>query len=380
MIYFDNNSTTKICPQAIEKMLNAMQLPLNSSATHNYGRKAAKILDEARSVIKESLNAENYQITFTSSSTEANNTIIAGVEVENVILSKIEHSSVYNFRDHKKYHEINVLENGLIDIEDLKLTISQLKNSSFLCCLMLANNETGAIQNVAEVTKIIHQNNGLILSDIVQAVGKIEVDLEKLNIDFATISAHKFNGPQGIGAIISRKSLDFQPRLFGGKQEKNKRAGTVNIAAISAMAAAIKDIDHKISSQQKVKEMRDFLESEITSIAAENNASDQIKIFCQDVERLDNTSYISIKNADGQTQLINFDLNKIMVSAGTTCSSGTNFESRVLAAMKIDQNFIKGAVRVSLSQDNNIDEIKFFIKVWREFFLRHLKSSSIKNN
>jgi len=366
MIYFDHNSTTKLAAEALAKMNEVYASPFNASANHQLGRQANKIIEAARSELKNLLNAQNYEVIFTGSSTEATNMVLFGTDAEKILFSAIEHSSVYNCRpDNKKIIEIEALENGLIDVADLETKIS---DGNFLTSAMLANNETGAIQPIEQIAKLTHQKGGLIHCDIVQAVGKIPVDLEKLNVDFASISAHKINGPQGVGALLIRKGLDVKPLIFGGKQEKSKRAGTINVAGIAGFGEACKLAAKKISEYENVKKLRDFLEAEIQKIAG-----DDAKIFATQVERLPNTSYIAIRNADAQTQLINFDLNGIYISAGPACSSGTLTESRILKAMKVEPAFSTSAIRVSLSPENTKDEIEKFVKVWGEFFNRTRK-------
>jgi cysteine desulfurase len=367
MIYFDSNATTKVFPEALAKMNEAYAMPFNASATHQLGRAGNKLVEDARSSLKNLLNAENYEVVFTGSSTEATNMMMFGCDAEEIIFCTFEHASVYNCRpENKKIIEVEALPNGLIDIADLEKKLPNHKN--FLVSVMLANNETGAIQPIAEIAKLVHQKGGLIHSDIVQAVGKIEIDLEKLNVDFASVSAHKINGPQGVGAFIYRKGLEVKPLIFGAKQEKSKRAGTLNVAGISGFGEACKLTKEKISSYEKVKELRDFLETEIKKVGG-----DDVRIFSTDVARLRNTSYIATRDADAQTQLINFDLNKICVSAGPACSSGTLTESRILKAMKVEPNFSTSAIRVSFSTDNTRAEVEQFIKVWSEFYKRTKK-------
>ena len=231
---------------------------------------------------------------------------------------------------------------------------------------MLANSEVGTIQPVAEIAKLTHQKGGLIHCDVVQAAGKIEVDLEKLNVDFATISAHKINGPQGVGALLVRKGINLKPLILGGGQENSKRAGTINTAGIAGFGKACEIAKEKPAKYKKIQELRDYLEQEIVKIA-----KDDIKIFGCDVKRLPNTSYLSLAYADAQAQLINFDLNNICVSAGSACSSGSSKASRVLKSIKATPDFIDSAVRVSLSTENTKEEIDKFISVWHEFYKRH---------
>lgn len=363
MIYLDYNSTTKLAPEALAKMNEVYQLPLNNSSSHQLGRKATKLVEDARQELKNLINAQNYEVIFTGSSTEATNMLMFGADVKKIIFCEFEHSSVYNCRpENKEIIEIKALKNGLIDIEDFKNKIANL-DGNFLASVMLANNETGAIQPIEEIAKLVHQKGGLIHCDIVQAAGKIVIDLEKLNVDFASISAHKISGPQGVGALLIRKGLEIKPLIHGGKQEKSKRAGTTNIAGISGFGEACKLAAKKISLYENVKNLRDFLESEIKKITNED-----AMIFSQEIDRLPNTSYIATKNADSQTQLINFDLNGICVSAGPACSSGTLTASRILKAMGIEPAFSTSAIRVSLGIENTKDEIEKFIKVWSDFY------------
>jgi cysteine desulfurase len=345
-------------------MLQAYNFPLNNSSTHQLGRKASQIVEEARTELQNLLNAKNYEVIFTGSSTEATNTVLFGSQVNHILFAAIEHAAVYECRPaDTKIIEFATLENGLVDLVDLKQKLDSLPDGNFLVSTMLANNETGAIQPVAEIAKLVHQKGGLFHCDLVPAVGKIEIDLEKLNIDFASVSAHKIKGPQGVGALLLRKGLNIKPLIYGGKQEKSKRAGSTNIAGISGFGEACKQAKLNISAYENVKKLRDFLENQIKKIGGL-----EVQIFADQTSRLPNTSYISLKNADSQTQLINFDLNGICVSSGPACSSGTATVSRTLKAMKVAPDFVNGAIRVSLGTENTQEEIEKFITIWNNFY------------
>ena len=363
--YLDHNATTKLAPEALAKMNEVYAFPLNNSATHQLGRMAYQFVEEAREELQKFLNAKNYQVIFTGSSTEATNQTIFNTAAETVLFCKFEHSSVFNSRpENKKIVEINATQDGLIDIEHLKKELEKVENGNFLVSLMLANNETGAIQPAEEVAKLTHQKGGIFHCDIVQATGKIEVDLEKINADLVSISAHKINGPQGVGALLVRKGIEISPLIHGGKQEKGKRAGTTNVAGIAAFGVACKLAKNRTELYAtKVKNLRDHLESELKKIAGND-----VKIFCENVQRLPNTSYVALKNADSQTQLIYFDINKICVSSGAACSSGTLSAPRVLSAMNVAEEFSNSSIRVSLCPETTNDEIEKFIKVWKEFY------------
>lgn len=367
IIYFDNNATTKVDDLVLQEMIEVYKLPVNASATHQLGRKGYEIVENARKSVKNLLNADNYDVIFTGTSTEATNMLFYGLETNKILRSGIEHAATYNCcPEGKEAIEIESLNTAIVDLEDIKNKLQNLSDPNFLISVMLANSEVGTIQPVAEIAKLTHQKGGLIHCDVVQAAGKIEVDLEKLNVDFATISAHKINGPQGVGALLVRKGINLKPLILGGGQENSKRAGTINTAGIAGFGKACEIAKEKPAKYKKIQELRDYLEQEIVKIA-----KDDIKIFGCDVKRLPNTSYLSLAYADAQAQLINFDLNNICVSAGSACSSGSSKASRVLKSIKATPDFIDSAVRVSLSTENTKEEIDKFISVWHEFYKRH---------
>lgn len=367
IVYLDHNSTTPLHDEVLSKMQDFMHLPLNSSAQHHYGQYAQSLINQAKKDILSSINANNYDIIFTATATEATNTIFFGGNFEDIIFSNIEHASVYNCRPNfSKITEVNCFENGLIDLEDFSKKIANKKN--FLTSIMACNNETGAIQPIEEIAKITHQNLGLCHTDLVQALGKIPLDLEKLNIDFASISAHKINGPQGIGALIFRKNLDFKPLIFGGKQQQSKRAGSLNIIGIIGFAKACIIANQHLQDFAKIAILRDYLEKNLLEIAKDN-----ILIFAKNTQRLSNTCFYSLKNCSNQTQLINFDLNNICVSAGASCSSGSINSSRILKSMNVTKDFIDGAIRVSLGLSTTKEDVDYFLKIFSQFYSHNFK-------
>ena len=367
LIYLDNNATTKIDDAVLETMVSVYKDPINASSTHQLGRKGYEIVENGRKSIKNLLNADNYDVIFTGTATEANNLAITGSTANKILRCGLEHAATYNCQpQNKEIIEFEALNNGIIDVADLTKKLDTISDSNFLLSAMLANSEIGTIQPIEEISKLVHQRGGLIHCDIVQAAGKIDIDLEKLNVDFATISAHKLNGPQGIGALLIRKGLDLTPIIFGGSQEGSKRAGTTNTPGIAGFGKACELARKKPEKYLNVRELRDYLEEELAKIAPND-----IKIFGQEVERLPNTSYISLAYADAQAQLINFDLNNICISAGSACSSGSNKSSRVLRSIKTTPDFLDSAIRVSLSIENTKEEIDKFLKIWSEFYNRH---------
>lgn len=369
-VFFDHNSTTAINFEVVKLMAEIASEPLNSSATHFNGRKAQAIINKAKSQILSALNAHNYEIIFTSSATEATNTIFFGGDFTEILFSKIEHASVYNCRpENRKITEINCDSNGIVETKNLLAKIPQ-NSAKFLVSIMACNNETGVLQPIEEFAKITHQNLGLFHSDLVQALGKIPVDLEKLNIDFASISAHKIHGPAGVGALIYRKDLDFKPLILGGKQQNSKRAGSLNIAGIAGFGLAVEIAQKNLQQFQKIAILRDYLEENLLKITG---GEENLKIFGKNVPRLANTCFYAVKNLNNQTQLINFDLNNICVSAGASCSSGSVSSSKTLQAMNVASEFLSGSIRISLSNHNNLEEINYFLKIFNEFYNKKIK-------
>jgi cysteine desulfurase len=362
-IFFDNNATTKIADEVLQAMIKAYGEPLNPSSIHYFGRTATRVSNQAREHIKKLLNATNYQVIFTSGGTESNNLALFGFKDYQVITSAIEHPAVYNVALKKDGQIVNVDNNCVVDIADLETKIKALNTKNFIVSIMLANNETGTIQPIKEIAQLTHQYGGLMHSDIVQATGKINIDLEDLNVDMASISSHKLNGPQGVGVLLVRKTLDIEPIIFGSSQEGGKRPGTLNVAGCVGLGEACRLAVEKISKYQKLAQLRDYLEESLQNIAR-----DDLTIFSKTVERLPNTSYIATRGIDNQTQLIDLDLNGIAVSIGAACSSGSSKPSRVLGAMNVDDELAKNTIRVSLGLENSKEQVDKFIEVWGNLY------------
>jgi len=362
-IYFDHNATTAPSPEVLYAMMQTYQFAYNSSAIHHLGSRANKQINDARSAIQKALNAYNYDVVFTSGATEATNMLFFGINnITDIIISNIEHVAVYNCRPpHRNITEIKCNSDSLIDLQQVSLP----NHANFLLSAMLVNNETGSIQPIKELAQLVHQKSGLIHCDIAQAVGKINVDLESLNVDFASLSAHKFNGPQGIGALLIRKGLDINPFILGGKQEKGKRAGTVNVAGAVGFGIAILQAQQNLSEFAKLANLQQYLEQKLLNIFGKD-----VYIFAQNTARVSNTTLFSLKKQHSQTVVINCDINNICISAGAACSSGAINQSRILNAINADPDFIVGAVRVSLGINNTIAEIDYFLDVLNNFYLR----------
>ncbi len=363
-IYFDHNSTTKIKPEVLAKMNEVYQLSLNSSSVHYYGRLANKYVEEARSSLQKLLNADNYRVIFLSGGTEANNLAIFGANYKKILFSAIEHDAVYNARpQNSEIIIIKTNQNGVIDLSDVKEKLAAIEDGNFLLSIMIANNETGAIQPVKEIAKLVHQKGGLIHSDIIQGLGKIAIDLEDLNLDFAAVSAHKIGAAQALGALLVRKNLDIKPMIFGGGQEGGSRSGTLNIGAIAGFGLACNLAKRDLEQFQEVADLRNYLEGSLLKIG-----DGDLLLLSSKAARLPNTSYVATKDIDKQTQLIHFDLNGIMVSTGSACSSGSIKPSRVLQAMAVKKEFLNSAIRVSLNPENTKSEIDQFVDCWSKLY------------
>ncbi len=366
MIYLDHNSTTELLEDAKNAMVLALAKPFNPSAIHGLGREGKKIIEQARRQIA-SLSGiinhfRNYYITFTASGTEANNLIISNFNNGEVFVSAIEHASILA---HVKFANniqiISVDENGIVNLEELKKKLSSSSAEKKLVSIIFANNETGVIQDIKQIAKVAHDHGALIHSDCVQAFGKIPVNLAELDIDFATISAHKIGGPVGTGALIRKAKYHLLPLIIGGGQEMGLRSGTENVAAIAGFGVAAEIASKELESRYKhLKELRDYLEKELVK-----NFS-QIKIVNQQSERLPNTSLIINLGKKAETQIIALDLKNIAISSGAACSSGKIGSSKTLEAMGFNEEERDSAIRISLGYTTTQQDIDKFLKIYRE--------------
>lgn len=373
MIYFDHNASTMMHPKALSLMQELSGQILNPSSIHTSGRRAKNLLENARLQVanllgiggKVGAGGSDYIVTFTASGTEANNLIMSNFRDADIFISAIEHLSIIG---QAKYFPnikfIKVDHNGIVDLQDLKKQLEASGASKKLVSIMFANNETGAIQPLKEIADIVHYYGGLLHSDCVQAVGKIEVNLRDLNVDFSTISAHKFGGPVGAGALIYSAKHHLLPAIIGGGQERGLRSGTENVAAIAAFGLAAEIAQGELGERQRaVKKLQALLEQSLPESAI---------IACKSENRLPNTSLVMMPGFDAQTALIAFDLRQVAVSSGAACSSGKVAPSHVLGAMGVAENDAKSAIRVSFSHYNTEEEVGIFINHFREIY--HLES------
>ena len=362
MIYFDHNATTSIHPEVLEAMLPFLTSQQgNPSSNHSFGRHVHTAIEEAREKVASSVNAHPSQVIFTSSGTESNNTIIHGISRSypdsHFGFSAIEHpciSEPIKSIESMGFKNTQIPVNNKCLLNISALSNEEQKNITFLS-VMMANNETGVIQDMPTITKWAKSHNIQIHTDAVQAIGKINVDFEELEVDAMTISSHKIYGPQGAAALILNKKIDLHPHLMGGGQEKGLRSGTENIAAIVGFGKACERVQKNIVIiNDEVKKCHVYLEKELKNLGA--------VIFAEQTERLANTTFFAFNNIDGSTLLTALGRKGYAIASGSACSSNSSEASHVLLAMGIESELAQGALRVSLGIETKKDEIKSFLE------------------
>lgn len=360
-IYLDYNATAPIQPEVIALVSEIMSQTGNASSVHGHGRAARKYVEDARHQVANMAGVTAEQVIFTSGATEATNAVLSGFKNKKTLISAIEHPAVVDsLPDAIK---IPVDKNGIIDLaayENLLNTGDPAK----LVSVMLVNSETGVIQPVAEMAKMARDKGALFHTEVVQAAGRIDISLNKLGVDYMSLSAHKFAGPQGVGALILREGINAPKFMRGGGQEKNCRAGTHNTAGIAGMGLAAQIAMDNIENYQKIGLMRDEMEKRLKSI------SDKIVIYGEDAPRICNTSNIGIPDLSAQTQMMALDLDGISVSSGSACSSGAFKPSPVLMAMGVSEADAKCALRISMGWNTTSADIDAFVESWTKIIER----------
>ena len=361
MIYLDYNATTPLCDAAREAMSPYLGRHFgNPSSVHAAGREARAAIDNARDKLAALLHVKPHEIIFTSGGTESCNLAVLGLARQrssrggHIISAKTEHHAVLNAVEHLEKHEgfevtwLNISRDGIIDLDQLAAAI---RPDTRLVSIMTANNETGVIQPMREISQICRERGVLLHSDMVQSFGKIETDLSL--VDAASFAAHKFYGPKGAGFLFLRSGLSIQPIMFGGAHENERRPGTENVAAIAGMAAAaewtLRDCEEE---QRREAKLRDELWTRISphiSDAKQNGAN---------APRLANTLNVSLLGLDSETLLIALDLEGVCASSGSACMVGSVVASHVLLAMGLPIERARSAVRFSLGKSTTTDEIK----------------------
>ncbi len=369
--YLDHNATAPLRPEARAAMLAAMDLVGNASSVHAEGRRAREAVEVAREQVAGLAGAKPEEVVFTSGATEANNWVVRG-GWDRVVVGATEHDSVLAPARSKASTvvELPCDAGGRVAFESIAGSLTAphpyplptggrgTGSAGGLVSIHLANSETGVIQPIAEVAEAARSVGYLVHSDAVQAMGRLPVEFRALGLDFMSISAHKLGGPKGVGALVIRDGIELRPLLAGGGQERRRRSGTENVAAIAGFGAAAKAALAGLGDQDRVARLRDRLEGGLKAITPD------AVVIGSHGSRLPNTSCIAMPGADASTLLIQLDLAGIAVSAGSACSSGKIGGSHVLAAMGIDSRLARGAIRVSLGPTTTETDVERFMAAW----------------
>ena len=367
-VYLDWNATMPLRPEARQAMSAAWEVAGNPSSVHAEGRQARRLVEDARAAVSAAVGARPQDVVFTSGGTEANALALtpglrrgAGEPLRRLLVSAIEHTSVLSGGRFAPdaIGTIQVNGSGLIDIDHLRRLLSV--GQPALVSVMLANNETGALQPVGEVADIVHEAGGLLHVDAIQALGKIPFDIKVMKADLVTLSAHKIGGPKGVGALVlAQDAQGLEPLLRGGGQELGRRAGTENVAGIAAFGAAVRAATTSLEGDAaRLRGLRDRLEAGL------KQTPDMI-VFSEEVPRLPNTTLFTVPGLKAETAVIGFDLGGIAVSSGSACSSGKVQPSHVLEAMGVGKELAQGAVRLSLGWSTTETDIDLALQAWRK--------------
>jgi cysteine desulfurase len=366
-VYLDWNATTPLRPEARAAMAAAWDLSGNPSSVHAEGRQARKLMEAARDAIAGAVGALPRNVVFTSGGTEANALALtpglrrgSGASSERLMVSAIEHASVLSGGRFPpgEIERIGVTPSGVLDMDQLRVALEG--GSPPLVSVMLANNETGAVQPVAEAAELVHAAGGLLHVDAIQAFGKMPFDISAVNVDLITLSAHKIGGPKGVGAVVLAEGLlGFEPLLRGGGQELGRRAGTENVAGIAGFGAAAKAATSALPHDSgRIESLRDRLEGGLRQ-------TPKLIVFSPAAQRLPNTTLFTVPGLKAETAVIGFDLAGIAVSSGSACSSGKVQPSHVLEAMGFGASIAQGAIRLSLGWSTSDADVDCCLEAWR---------------
>jgi cysteine desulfurase len=359
--YLDWNATAPLRPQAAAAMSAALVRCGNPSSVHRWGRAARQAVERARSAVGALLRAPPEGIIFVSGGTEANHLALLGARRNRVLVSAVEHDSV--LRAVPEAERIPVDRDGIVVLDALDRLLAADPRPA-LVSVMLANNETGVVQPVAEIARIARVRGALFHCDAAQAAGKIALDAGAIGADLVTLSGHKLGGPPGIGALVVTGELELAPLLRGGGQERGRRAGTENLVGIAGFAAAATAADEQVAVYDRIRALRDTLEAGVTAVAPE------AVVLCAEAPRLPNTAAVAMPGVAADTQVIAFDLEGVMVSAGAACSSGKVGPSHVLQAMGIEPHLAASTIRVSLGWASSETDVARFLGAWVTLYRR----------
>ena len=363
--YFDNGATTKVKEEVLQEMIPYFSNHYgNPSSVYSIARDAKKSIEDAREKVAKLIGAKKQEIYFTGCGSEADNTALKGIVYSNkskgnhIITTKIEHPAIL---DTCKFLEkqgidityLNVDQNGFVDINELKNSIN---SKTILISVMFANNEIGTIEPIEDIAKIARDKNIIFHTDAVQAVGNTKIDVQKMKIDMLSLSSHKIYGPKGVGALYVKENVNFEKFMNGGHQEKNKRAGTENTAGIVGLGKAAElarlNLEEHIT---KMKNLRNYYNEEVTKRIPDLKINGAINA------RLPGNSNISFRGINGNDLLLELDNVGICASSGSACTSKDPDPSHVLTAIGLNDDLIKGALRVTFGEFNTKEEVDYLI-------------------
>ena len=366
-LYLDHNASTTVRPQVVAAMAEAMAHTANPSSVHRDGQQAARAVEDVRRVVGKLLCARAEDVIFTSGGTEATNLAIHSAidagDAKRLIVSALEHEAIAATARASglPVETMPVTRAGIADLSWLETKLANW-NSEIdgrpVLALMLANNEIGTIQPVAAAAAMIHEHDGLMIVDAIQAVGKIPVDFAALGADYMAISAHKFGGPQGIGALIAACNAPLSRHHHGGGQEKGRRGGTLNVAGITGLGRALEMAVAELDQFAALADWRDALQARLKTAAPE------IEILGEGAPRLPNTLSIAHPSWKGETQVMAMDLANISISAGSACSSGKTRGSKAGLALGLKTGPAEGLIRISFGWTSKEDDIDAFARAW----------------
>ena len=355
MAYFDHNASTPSSPEVRETVAAALCDYGNPSSVHSAGRAARNRVEEAREEVAALVGTRAENGIFTSGATEANNQALRCSGRPKVIASAIEHPSVLEVSPVAA--RIPVSADGVTDLDALSELLKQ-QGHFVVVSVMAANNESGVIQPIKGAAERAHAAGALFHCDAVQAMGRIPFDMQRLGADMATISAHKLGGPKGVGALVLADGMETETFTRGGGQERKRRGGTENVPGIAGFGVAARETRERRLSIGWVANLIGILERRAEAVVPE------AIILGKNVPRIANTSLIALPGVDAETQIMALDLAGISVSAGAACSSGKVGESHVLAAMGVEKELGRCAIRISLGFDNTVEEVDEFVEIW----------------
>ena len=366
IIYLDHAATTGVKEEVLKEMLPFFSIEFgNPSSLYSIGRRAKKAIEQAREKVARAINAKPKEIYFTGCGSESDNLAIKGIahslksKGNHIITSKIEHHAVLNScksleQEGFKITYLNVDKDGIINLGELKNAIT---DKTILITIMTANNEIGTIQPIEEIGQIAKANNIYFHTDSVQAIGNLKIDVQKMNLDGLSMSAHKFYGPKGVGALYIKENVPFEKLQDGGHQEKDKRAGTENVAEIVGLGKAIELAYENLDEyNNKLLELREYYISEI------EKKIPNAKLNGHRTKRLAGNANISFKGIDGGDLLLKLDEQGICASTGSACNSGSTKPSHVLTAIGLEQEYLQGSLRITFGKENTKEDVDFLIK------------------